>query len=532
MKDPILAIEQYDLDVYRVVGNTFWKTIPACRIEEAFRYFIDFMTDNSISFVSDTFGASGEWNGLCVTTGERFRGVTPTSVDARWKPFSFIKLFNEINKRIPIVLLVENPYTTPIVRIESIEYLNGNNINFIAGNIDEIETNFDTNKLYAIVKFGSPTDDTSILNFPEGIDFFGYKEEEFHLLTTCNLDQTLDLTNNWVISSNIMERLVTTSDQGYDKDLFLINSIYTDDFNGRTTNDNFLNTTPPYFHYNYLLNNANTADRYISDLSAQMAAYYINSQEGEAYVYPSATLYHPGLQTIADFQSFLTVESYDYGNYYNTATARYVAVTSMNITFKAQVTIELDNGGLGIPTLFMRQIVEHYDSSNNLKTYYDILTPNVTYSGIGYWQPLASVTINTSSITKSIILTAGDYLTMRIISYPYGDYPGTPATTGDREYYVYAGASQTFLQVIDTSLTGGTFLNVDANQLKVQLHKFSYPMTQSEFDVILNDPTGRIGFNMNGQPLRYGWIKELKYNHTNSMAEFVVTTNKESQNAS
>jgi len=533
MKDPILAIQQYDLDVYQVVGNTFWKTIPACRIEEAFRYFIDFMTDNSIGFVSDTFGALGEWNGLCITTGERFRGVTPTSDEARWKQFSFIQLFTEVNKRIPIILLIEKPYTAPVVRIESIEYLNGNNINFIAGNIDEIETSFDTNKLYAIVKLGSPTDDTTVLNFPEGIDFYGFKDEEFHLLQTCNLDQTLDLTNDWVMSSNIMERLVTTGDQGFDSDIFLINSIYTDDFNGRTTNDNFLNVTPPRYHYNYLLNNENTSERYVEELASQIAAYYINSNEGQAYVYPAAVQSHLVLGTPEDWQNFLTLESYDYGNYYNTGTTRYVAPVAMNVTFKAQVGIFFSNTwGFSRPAIFMRFIVEHYDASNNLKTYYDIHTPNYFFSGIGWWGVGYLNQTQTRSVTKNVNLAAGDYLKMRIQSEPFSNNgPGGPIT-GDILYSVLSYPSETFFQVIDTSLTGGTFLNVDANQLKVQLHKFSYPMTQSEFDVILNDPTGRIGFNMNGQPLRYGWIKELKYNHTNSMAEFVLTTNKESQNAS
>jgi len=62
------------------------------------------------------------------------------------------------------------------------------------------------------------------------------------------------------------------------------------------------------------------------------------------------------------------------------------------------------------------------------------------------------------------------------------------------------------------------------------LHRFNYPMSQSEFDVILANPTGRIQFAMEGQQPRFGWIKQMKYNHTTATAEFVLTTSKATQN--
>jgi hypothetical protein len=86
------------------------------------------------------------------------------------------------------------------------------------------------------------------------------------------------------------------------------------------------------------------------------------------------------------------------------------------------------------------------------------------------------------------------------------------------------------LQCVDTSITGGVFLDADPNDIKVQLHRFNYPMSQSQFDTILANPIGRIQFNMEGQSPRFGWIKELKYNHTNGVAEFIVSTSKATQN--
>ena len=533
-KEAITAIQQYDLSVYRVVNNTLKRTVPACRIEEAFRYMVDFMTDNTVGFVSDTFGATGEWNGLCVTTGERLRGITPSVTEGRWTPFSFLDLFNEVNKRIPLVMLIDDPFQNPKVRIESIEYLYGSQINFFASDIDQITTSFDTSKLYALVKFGSPTDDTLILDFPEKIDYFGYKEEEFHLLSTCNLDQSLDLSADWVVSSNIIQRVVEQAppEEGFDSDLFLINSIYSSDISGRTTNDNFLAVVPARYHYNALLNNASISERYIDDFSASLASYYVNSREGQAYAYSSTSLNHTVLDTSEDFQNFLDSESYDYGNYYDTALTKYVALSAMNLTFTAQVTIAFTNVAIGQAALYARLIVEHYDSSNVLKTYYDIHPANSTFGGVNWWLVGYFNQTVSKSVTKNINMAQGDYLKMRIITYPYSiQGPGGPSA-GDILYNVLNQAGQTFLSIDDTSITGGTFLNIDPNNIKVQLHKFSYPMTQSSFEQILANPIGRIAFAMNQQPFRYGWIKELKYNHTSGKADFVLTTSKDSSNVS
>ena len=170
---PLAAASQYDLDVYNVTANALVRNnVPCCRIEEAFNYFISFMTDSTVTFASSTFGVGGEWEGLCITTGERLRGVTPTINLGQWSAFNFLTLFQEINNRIPIILLVENPFSNPIIRIESLEYLYGSSNTFNATNIDEIITSYDNEKLYAIIKFGSPTD-TITIDFPESIDFFG-----------------------------------------------------------------------------------------------------------------------------------------------------------------------------------------------------------------------------------------------------------------------------------------------------------------------------------------------------------------------
>ena len=530
-KEDITVTEQYDLDVYRVSnGSTLIRTVPTCRVEEAFRYMVDFMTDNTVGFTSTSFGAGGNWEGLCITTGERLRGVVPNFTTARWVQFSFIELFNEINNRIPIILLVENPFTTPVVRIETIDYLYDNTTVFTASDVYEVVTSYDSDKLYAIVKFGSPTDDT-FSDFPDDIDYFGYKTEEFHVLGNCNLDLTLDLSSDWIVSTNVIQRCAQTGVQDYDSNLFIIDSIYTDDFNGRTTNDNFLNSVPARFHYNARLNNDNISQRYLPDIANSIASYYINSQEGQMLAYLSGALAHTVLANNEDFQQFIDVEAFDFGNYYDTVTRTYTAAITGVYTFKAQVTLLCGAGTGSIIGNLFRMLLEHYDASNALINAYDIHNSNLIFNGVGYLRlgpSPGSVVVKTLNNT-AITMTAGDYLRMRILSWPNSNGPGQPIF-GGQVYSVLSGASNTFMQCVDTTITGAVFLDADPNDIKVQLHRFNYPMSQSQFDTILANPIGRIQFNMEGQSPRFGWIKELKYNHTNGVAEFIVSTSKATQN--
>lgn len=531
-KQQITVIEQYLLDVRKVLDGTLIRTVNACRVEEAFRYFIEFMTDGSIGFVSDTFGSAGQWAGLCLTTGERLRGVTVSGNTGRWLPFNFTELFDEINKRIPIVLLVENPYTSPVVRIESLEYLYNSSVTFTVPDAYEIDSSYDTDKLYALVKFGSPTDDTNSLDFPEDIDYFGFKTEEFHLLTTCNLDQTLDLSSDWVVSSNVIQQVAQTGSQDWDSSIFLIISNYTDDFTGETTNSNFLNSTPPRYHYNELLTNKEISERYLPEISSSIASFFINSQEGEALAYRTTNIAHTVGTAIEDFTAFLDIESYDFGNYYNTGTRRYVAQQPATYTFEAQVVITC-GAATGQGANYYRFIIEHYNAAGTLLGYYNIHNVNASFLGVGYLLlgPAPGTTVTKTLSATTVSMVTGDYLTMRIQSWPYtNSSPGSGAILGTQLYNVISGNINTWLKIVETSITGGTFLSADPNDIKVQIHKFSYPMTQGQFDTVLANPVGKIAFKMRDQQYRFGWIKELKYNHTSAQADFTLITSKQSQN--
>ncbi len=130
---------------------------------------------------------------------------------------------------------------------------------------------------------------------------------------------------------------------------------------------------------------------------------------------------------------------------------------------------------------------------------------------------------------QTIPMNQNDYLIMRIRSYPLYVAANNIFQAG-QEYVILKNASQTFFQVVDTSFIGGIFNNVNPDNLKVQLHRLRYPLTYNEWMTIVNSPNKKIGFGMKNRPYRYGWIQELKYNHSKGVADFIITTSKSKEN--
>jgi hypothetical protein len=539
---------QYTVSVYSVLGNTFKYDVECARVWDAFRYMIEFMSDNTIDFKSDAFAYYGQYGGIALTTGYRMRKGVVSALSGRWTQFSFLELYQEVNKRIPLVLLVEDPYGKvgkPTIRIEPAEYRYNTTEIFNAVAIDEIITNFDTDKLYAKIQFGSPVDYNSIYKFPEAITFYGFRDEEFHLLGTCNLDLTLDLTANWITSSNLIEKMVQNLDQSYDTDLVMLSTTSLTFTTGRTTNTNFINTVPAYYYYNELLNNDHISQRYGQNLSAELASYYATSTTGQVYAYantPTGTnnAHGTGAYNSVDEKSdFLTAELYDYGNYFDTTTHRYTASETAVYNFEAQITFFTGNLSTGTSIVLFQHYIVHYDSSGTEKQRYHFGTRNNIYGASSddqFWGFSASSGNYSASIPNvTISMVQGDYIKLFMRSIPNGtgynyNFHYFNVATGDVTWGIELDDQATYLKCTSTSIFGGIFNNVNPNDLRVKLHKFVYPMTEPEWLRILNNPIGNVKFAMDGQKIRNGWIQEIKYSPVTGQAQFILNTSKETEN--
>lgn len=489
----------YDIDYYTVSNNTYIQTSPAYRIYDALKYLVKFMSDDSLNFESNLFDLGGEYEGLAIALGKQIRDNTATEQPQ----INFEDLFNELNKRLNLILIVDDVFSSrPTIRIESAN--DGYTAGVIAthNNPYELITKCEVTKLYNQVSIGnSAINDDTIYSFPENIDYVGWKEESFFILSECNIDTELDLEVSYSVTSNMIQKCIGDAPLGlaptdtYDENIFLIDTTVTGVNAGRTKNDNFLNLTPARYFYNYRLTNSETLARYIGGIPSTIAQYSNASGDGLFSATPFAN-YAFGLAPPYLFLATFDNTAYNTGGYYD-AQDTYTAPTAGVYTFNTQVNFDLN--GLAVGQFFV--YARRYDSTNTL------LETKVLYNsgiiqGIGYF-PGPFIQFSSGQLSFNFILNSGDYVQIW--------YEGSSTLYGNI-------LNTSYFTCVDNTIGGGIYQVYDPKDYPVYLYEYEYPVSSSEFMDMINNKIQSIQVNYNNL-LRKGWIKEVSYDHLNSIAK-------------
>lgn len=489
------------------------------RVYEAFRLLTEFMSDGLISFASDTFDDAAKWKGLYITSGYKLR-LEDTTENPTLPPFSFSELFKEINNRIPIGIIVENQFTNPVLRIESIDYFYANSTTFQFEDVEQIKTRFDTQKLYSKVKFGQPNYTDVGLAFPADIRFRGWKEEEFHILGQCNIDRTLDLTCDWHCSSNEIEAVINGYDE-FDDELFLIDSVYDSPNDSINVPTNFLNLSPAKYYPNERLTNSKISERLFGGVANNIAAFFGNIGDGIFYAYLTAsqtynTTGNDGFDPCG-FDATLN----NVGGFYSTSTFKYTAPEAGVFSFRCNFNITI-TAQYTAPVIFWQLSLQRYDVTNTLVETKDAFVPNYTSGGgINYYSNSIIGSFNIGAGVDTIfVMNDGDYITVRLLKNLGG--------FGDIDYTI-EGGNQTFFECYDNTVGGGDFQIYNSDDFPIQIHEFEYKMTLAEFQGILNNQRSSYAFYTDIDNIRFGWISEIKYNHYKGTANVKLITDRRSQ---
>lgn len=495
----------YYVDFQNILTLTIARNVSCYRVYDAFEYLINFMSDGKLQFKSDYLQTTSftdplegstlgyGWKGLAITTGINIREGSIVN-DFTQSQFSFDDLFNEINRRIPLVLIVENPYSeSPTIRIENRDYQYTNEVIFTASDVYEIISKVDTKNIFAKVNVGSSvTTDQGL--FPEQIHFFGFGTEEYIVQGECNIDTTLELGTDWATSSNVIcQQLNGFMD--YDSNLFLIETEYISSTSGITWNYNNLGliTSPVPQYYNTNLTNSFILNRYRGGLPGDLVKYTGVTGDGE-FEATEPTSYSMNIPffTNMDFTNVL----FNNGGYYD-GFNKFTAPIAGVYTFNIQFTVISTGYTTALQSLTFNIRAFIYDAGGTVQTN-DIFGNNCTLDQAN----------NTRSynFTQSLILNDGWYV--KFFLYSSASIPAITATV----------QPNSTLACIDNSIGGGIFVPVDNTDYPIYLYEMNYPMCQDEFDAIMANTVGNIQFNMNGQSYRRGWISELTYNHNRGVA--------------
>ena len=508
-------------------------------IYSAFRNIILYISDGEVGCLSDAFNTGGKWEGHCIAKG--YELSTPGTTDQQRVPYiSFEELFSEVDKKYNIGMAVEYVGASAFIRIEPIEYFYDNATAVTLADPNHVKYSIDQSTLYAKVEVGSDVladfDDCGTgghANFPENVDYSGFKKEEFALLTECNIDESLNLVSSWVISSNVIQ-LALNGTKDYDDDMFFIEAAYnsgtgfydavqTDIFNDGNcfynafyTNINTLqrwgNSLPNSLFVN-LGNTPSTFDAYRSSSSA-----FINLAAAGTYTTLTTDGYGHTCELFDDDYNF------GYDGVYGPGSPNNYGASVNPVVHIAQGTPLAANQSIYIvPINGNMRFYAGYKLISIFQTSFiplpGILTGNIeikhyTSGGalINSYSDSNSVGPISSSIPSSLIVAhstpiipvaIGDYLSVEYsitcdvdCKFRIGGYDDVGNLT-----YFSGGFQEGY---------GGTLTRTQSPEYKNILFEYEYPLSYEQYKSIKADTKKLIQFNWCGKDYT-GWVKDIKY---------------------
>lgn len=475
-------------------------------IIDAFTYLVSFMTDGAMDFISDyldtltinSYGANIQR--LFLFLGQELREGTRGGVP----DISFQELFDNINKKFNIGFTIEDNGGRPRIRIENIDYFYKAGVSFVADKIPLLESVFDPELLYASVAIGSTTAEylgAPIHSLPP-IRFLGFKEEQYTVQGTCNIDKELDLVNDFIIDSNIIEELVfsNNSNTSYDEDVFIIQGRFQSG-GYRASHGYYIGNpaTVPAL-YNEIMLNKEVAPRWA--VQGNIAKYIgdgLDEFQAERTTV-SAFITHTALATNTvspfPFNDDSTPPNFDTNGRYNNTLYKYTSPANGIYGFEFNIIIQT----FGTLTVSLyKWTAERYDAANVLLETISPTNVSLLYG------------INTYSGEFTFYLNSGEYVTMK------------SEIIAQNTTFRYLNGS-TFLCVNSTN-GGGIYEPKDPDAYYVEKLEFEYPISKEDFNAIKADPSKAWTIGMEPTNTRSVWISKVTRKSKGGLAKCEMITN-------
>lgn len=454
----ITAAPVTQIDFFRPSdGVVAYNNRECYHVEDILRFIIAFITDGTVGYVSTIFDAPGIWKNLVICTGKAIR---QTAVEAP-PVVSFSEVFNELHKRFNLSFAIETIAGVPTVRIEyeSYFYTATPLLNF--RKIPDLIQALKEEMLYAKLRIGSSTTQPSeggTFKFPD-IQFFGFKDESYHLLSDCNEDRELNIVGDWIVDSNVIEDILVNGNDEYDEDIFLVETdgtvavAYTD--------------FAPSSVYNKNLTNRFIAPRFLGAIPASIASFLGNGDDGFIATRTTATN-HTVDPPVSEEPVEFGTEVSDPNGRYNNAAANYRYIAPVDGYYKFRVRMAITNvviEGFSSGDLQITTIVKRFDTGS---VFIEQKSQIDTISADGNWtldfQP------------DGFYLDATDYVHVRVELLQTGAGPDTIDFT--------IGTASRF-ESVEVFTGGGIFQTYNPEDVKIYKFDFdNYPLAFTDFKIL------------------------------------------------
>lgn len=516
---------------------------------DVFRYLIEFMTDAEVTFGSDIFQpGTGDFSEAILTYGlpiwNQGGGITLSDADfiANLPLLDFDTFFHEIDVRANLGLYIDNSGSKPKVKIERWDDLFQNDSSVQISNINALKTRISVEDIFSRLKLGTTKTLESLgaLSFPETINYIGFKEEEYIVLGKCNLDTELDLSADFIVSSNIIEEILINnpagsadSNKSYNKDFFLIDAEYVSPALYRAKKSNWLDSTLPTYYYNERFTNANVANNFLKAVPNDIAA-YLGGTFDAGFLAQKTQDTSSAINVAIDpyelipviFDNDSSTPGYDPNNVWSTASNQFQVPTlgagvysfSIKKYFSHVFTATYASVfGIQLLTIQAKLFIERYDSLMNFMAEYQVADDFLTkYFNI---QTGHTITYRNDLLIQgstSINLNDGDILKVKFrVEAPdlFDDTQGHYHTR-----YIIIDGRLSYFTCTGNTTGGGNYQKYDPSDYPIIEHSFDQEMSKAVFDTIAAQPLSLIEFSQGAQTYKKGWINELRYDHEKGKA--------------
>lgn len=503
------------------------------RVYDLLEHAISVMTDNKVGFTSDFL-----WNQmdeLFITTGNALSvpGNNPSFT------YTFEKLYSELNKQFNLSGFIEtDQYSLPTLRIEPKDYFYSTSQGITFSDVKEIKRSVDQTKLYGTVVLGSSvlSNSQGIYSFNENIPFFGFKIEKFYPIGQCNTDTELNLVNDYIISSLVVEDCVIGASSEYNDNIFFISCENLDVLNLQAQAIRYyLSADTSISIYNLNLNNYNKASRHYGYLPSNLLDAFNASSNNFHAEHGNATQYFAGpfgsgiqipligLQSSGFWEWELPIEpfsfpdettagSYDLGGNYDNTTYQYTIPSDGTFSFTSKLFI--DNASPGYTRIepnysYVYVNIKRYDSGMVF------IEENNTGTQV---QPIPGLFLAEGWATFEC--QAGDIIQVEITFRIQTN--GIPTTVN----LLFSISGQSFFESNADNLIAGA----STDSYKVIRYEFQYPLTGDQIRFLVADPTGLQYFTKWSEidkafRTRRAWIEEVKVNNWTGLASVKLIAN-------
>jgi hypothetical protein len=580
----ITACQVYECDMFTpftfTYGASFGNLFRGYRVSDMFRYVISCMTDNKVGFLSNYLESPPDGIHLFLFDGKALvdENTDPTMT------ISFNDLLNEIYKLKNVNFYIDaSDQANPILRLENSEFFFADAKIIQFDDIKEMKVSSKTSNLYGTVKVGSEILQSGTGQpFNEGTSYYGWKQETYTPIGQCNIDQELNLVNQFAISSNMVSyQLIGAADSNLDT-LFIVQMSDVDDV-AHTAQavgfDYFGQGLPRY--YNLGINNVNKLQRHGTNFQAALTntqqiggdgfraslgqELLLGTSQGTSAVKYPGFSFNFNQNAVAlepvEFADDFSGNNYDGNNNYSNAginIGQYLCPADGNYTFGIRFNIDVVNlvsctDTTVLATTPYQNIPADLSFYRDCNVYYGI-AERVTIKCyqdasltvlISQQETVFSTYVNgqyTIACGFGTLMTAGNVAVVSIDSYLFRAVVGNMISIGGSYYYfngiipntwntgcaipngspiqVYL-SEDSYFECNGTPDGAAVVASNNPSGFMIKQYTFNYPISDDDFELIKLTPIGLFPFQKDDVTLN-GWIESMTRNDQTGLTQITL----------